>query len=109
MQDPRGGEGGARLGRVVHERASGKPDYEFFSRISMVMMVMKVPKADMVINVPAVMRKHGYGNDYKHARSQHGVEWNTIKHANEKAMASDFDKIFENCYASCSFGLAKDK
>jgi hypothetical protein len=22
--------------------------------------------------------------------------------------SSDFDKIFENCYASCSFGLAKD-
>jgi hypothetical protein len=60
------------------------------------------------------MRKHGLdcasdGNDYKHARSQRGFEWNTRKHANEKAMASDFDKIFENCYASCSFGLAKDK
>jgi hypothetical protein len=23
--------------------------------------------------------------------------------------SSDFDKIFENCFASCSFGLAKDK
>jgi hypothetical protein len=23
-------------------------------------------------------------------------------------MTSDFDKFFENCYASCSFGLAKD-
>ncbi len=22
--------------------------------------------------------------------------------------SSDFDKIFENCYGSCSFGLAKD-
>jgi hypothetical protein len=22
--------------------------------------------------------------------------------------SSDFDKIFENCFASCSFGLAKD-
>jgi hypothetical protein len=52
VQDPRGGEGGARLGRVVHERASGKHGHEFFSQISMVMMVMKVPKADMVINVP---------------------------------------------------------
>jgi hypothetical protein len=22
--------------------------------------------------------------------------------------SSDFDKIFENCFASCSFGMAKD-
>jgi hypothetical protein len=47
---------------VVHERASGKHGHEFFSQISMVMMVMKVPKADMVINVPNcefVASKHG--------------------------------------------------
>jgi hypothetical protein len=28
--------------------------------------------------------------------------------ADSIAGSSDFDKIFENCYAWCSFGLAKD-
>jgi hypothetical protein len=29
-------------------------------------------------------------------------------YANSRVGSSDFDKIFENCFASCSFGMAKD-
>ncbi len=57
---------------------------------------MIVPRMGMIMNTPGV------------SKVLSGIQESMRMKKLWAVRSSDFDNIFENCYASCNFGLAKD-